>query len=190
MDSEEAQILTNWGVEGINYDIVDGKRVMKEEDRKRRNSDSDYAKETGVGLYAYPFPMWGNGAVDSNGQSITPDTQEDIIAEYTDAEKEVISAYDMESWTDWFPQPEELGISNHGRAFNYSIPSGSDLEIIQQKADELVEQKITQAILGDPEDFDAAWEEIQQDLIDLNIEKANEEMTKMDQDTMELWGTK
>ena len=190
MASEEAQILTNWGVEGINYDIVDGKRVMKEEDRKRRNSDSDYPKETGVGYYTYPFPQWGNGAVDSNGQSITPDTQEDIIAEYNDAEKEVISEYGMESWVDWFPSTEELGVSQHGAAANYTIPSGSDLEIIQQKADEISEQKITQAILGKPEDFDAAWDEIQQDLIDAGIEQANDEMTKITQDVMELWGTK
>lgn len=190
MASEEAQILTNWGVEGINYDIVDGKRVMKEEDRERRKSDSDYPKETGVGYYTYPFPSWGNGAVDSNGQSITPDTQEDIIAEYTDAEKEVISEYGMESWIDWFPSTEELGVSNHGAAANFTIPTGSDLEIIQQKADEISEQKITQAILGAPEDFDEAWDAIQQELIDAGIEQANEEMTKITQDIMDLWGTR
>src|SRR5699024_4789734 len=188
--AEEELSITNWGVERINYDIVDGKPVMKEEDKKRRNTDSDYSKETGVGYYTYPFPQWGNGAVDSNGQSITPDTQEDIIAEYTDAEKEVIAEYDMESWIDWFPAQEELEPSNHGRAANFTIPSGSDLEIIQQKADDIAEQKITQAILGDPEDFDDAWEEVQEDLIDAGIEDANEEMTKITQDIMELWGTK
>jgi len=188
--SEEAQILLNWGIEGENYEIIDGERVMNEEDRERRKSDSDYSKETGVGYYTYPFPQWGNGAVDSNGQSITPDTQEDIIAEYTDAEKEVIAEYDMESWIDWFPAQEELEPSNHGRAANFTIPSGSDLEIIQQKADDIAEQKITQAILGDPEDFDDAWEEVQEDLIDAGIEDANEEMTKITQDIMELWGTK
>ncbi len=188
--SEEAQILLNWGIEGENYDIVDGKRVMKEEDRVRRNTDSNYPKETGVGYYTYPFPMWGNGAVDSNGQSITPDTQEDIIAEYTDAEKEVIDEYGMESWVDWFPPTEELEVSNHGRAANFTIPSGSDLEIIQQKMDDISEQRITQAILGAPEDFEAAWDSLQQELIDAGVEQANEEMTKITQDVMELWGTK
>jgi len=28
MASEEAQILINWGIEGVNYDIIDGKRVV------------------------------------------------------------------------------------------------------------------------------------------------------------------
>lgn len=190
MASEEAQILLNWGIEGENYEIVDGERVLFDEDRERMNSDSDYPKETGVGYYVYPFPQWGEGAVDSNGQSITPNTQEDIIENYTDAETEVIAEYDMDSWIDWFPSTDELGVSEHGAAANYTIPSGSDLEIIQQKADEIAEQKITQAILGKPEDFDDAWDEVQDALIDAGIEDANEEMTKITQDIMELWGTK
>jgi len=190
MASEEAQILLNWGIEGENYEIVDGERVMFDEDRERMNSDSDYGKETGVGYYVYPFPQWGEGAVDSNGQSITPNTQEDIIENYTEAETEVIAEYDMDSWIDWFPSTDELGVSQHGAAANYTIPSGSDLEIIQQKADEIAEQKITQAILGKPEDFDDAWDEVQDALIDAGIEDANEEMTEITQDIMELWGTK
>ena len=189
MASEEAQILVNWGIEGVNYDVVDGQRVLKEDDVKRKNSDANYGKETGVGYYVYPFPQWGNGAVDSAGNSITPDTQEDLIANYNAAEKEVVSAYGMESWIDWFPSSEELGISNHGAAANFVIPSGSDLEITQKKADDLTEQKITQAILGKPGDFEAAWEKMQQELIDMGIEDANKDMTKITRNLMELWGT-
>lgn len=190
MASEEAQILVNWGIEGENYDVVDGKRVLQDDDREQRKTDAKYAEKTGVGQYIYPFPQWGNGAVDSNGDSITPDTQDDIIATYTDAENEVLSEYGMESWIDWFPSTEELGISNHGAAANYTIPNNSDLQIIQQKADDYTEQKITQAILGKPADFDKAWDEIQDKLIEMDIEKANAEMTKITQDTMKLWGTK
>ncbi len=156
MASEEAQILVNWGIEGEHYDMVDGKRVMQEEDRERMNSDADYSKETGVGYYVYPFPQWGNGAVDSSGQPITPNSEEQTIANFNSAEKEALKEYEMENWVDWFPQTEDLGISKHGQAFNYSIPAGSELQIIQQKADDLTEQRITQAILGDPANFDQA----------------------------------
>ncbi|ENH97836.1 ABC transporter substrate-binding protein [Gracilibacillus halophilus YIM-C55.5] len=189
MASEEAQILTNWGIEGENYDIVDGKRVMHEEDRERMNTDADYAKETGVGYYVYPFPQWGNGAVDSNGQSITPNTEQDIIDNFNSAEKEALSEYGMENWIDWFPQTEDLETSKHGSVANYTIPSGSDVEIIQQKADDLTEQRITQMILGDPADFDDSWDAMIDELDAMNIEKANQDMTQMTQDIMELWGT-
>ncbi|UOQ48353.1 ABC transporter substrate-binding protein [Gracilibacillus caseinilyticus] len=189
MASEEAQILVNWGVEGENYDIVDGKRVMQEDDLERMQSDADYGKETGVGFYVYPFPQWGNGAVDSNGQSITPNTEQQIIDNFTETENEVLAEYGMENWVDWFPPTEELGISNHGAAYNFTIESGSDLEIIQQKADDLTQQRITQAILGDPADFDATWDAMIQELEDMNIEQANEAMTEKTKNTMELWGT-
>jgi len=190
MASEEAQILANWGIEGENYDIVDGKRVVQEDDRERKLTDPDYAKETGVGYYVYPFPQWGNGALDSTGQSITPDTEQDIIDNFNSAEKEVLAKYDMKNWIEWFPATEDLGVSKHGAAANYTIAPGSDLQIIQQKADDLVEQRITQAILGDPADFDSAWDGMIDDLEAMDIEKANEAMTKLTQDTMELWGTK
>ncbi|KAB8130991.1 extracellular solute-binding protein [Gracilibacillus oryzae] len=190
MASEEAQILVNWGIEGENYDIVDGKRVMQEDDRERMNTDKDYGKETGVGYYVYPFPQWGNGAVDSTGQSISPNTEQDIIDNFNSAEKEVLKEYEMENWIDWFPSPEELERSKHGTVSNYTIPAGSDLQIIQQKADDLTEQQITQAVLGDPANFDQAWDKMIADLEAMNIEQANQEMTKMVQDTMELWGTK
>ncbi|UOQ85123.1 ABC transporter substrate-binding protein [Gracilibacillus salinarum] len=189
MASEEAQILINWGVEGENYDMVDGKRVMQEDDLERMQSDADYGKETGVGFYVHPFPRWGNGAVDSNGQSITPQNEQQIIDSFTDAENEVLAEYEMENWVDWFPKTEDLGISDHGAAYNYTIESGSDLEIIQQKADDLTQQRITQAILGDPADFDATWDAMIQELEDMNIDQANEAMTQKTQDTMELWGT-
>lgn len=189
MASEEAQILTNWGIEGENYDVVDGKRVVQEDDNERKQSDVNYSKETGVGYYLYPFPQWGNAALDSNGDSISPDTEQDIIDNFNSAENEVLAEYGMENWIDWFPPTEELGVSNHGAAANYTISTDSDLAVIQQKADDLTEQRITQAILGKPADFDAAWESIQQDLVDLGIDKANEEMTQMTKDVMELWGT-
>lgn len=189
MASEEAQILTNWGIEGENYDIVDGKRVMKDEDRERMNTDADYGKETGVGYYVYPYPQMGNGAVDSSGQSITPNSEQDIIDNFNSVEKEVLKEYGMTNWIEWFPATEELGVSNHGTVANYTIPSGSDIQIIQQKADDLTEQRITQAILADPADFDQMWADMITDLEAMDIEKANQDMTQMTKDVMELWGT-
>ncbi|WP_079710812.1 ABC transporter substrate-binding protein [Paraliobacillus ryukyuensis] len=189
MASEEAQILTNWGIEGVNYDIVDGKRVMKEEDRQRMNNDADYGKETGVGFYVYPFPQWGTAAVDSNGQSITPDSEQDIIDNFNSAEKEVLAEYDMENWIDWFPPTEELGVSKHGSVANFTIPSNSDLQVIQQKADDLIQQRITEAILAKPASFDSVWDKMLSELEDMDIETANQAMTKMVKDKKELWGT-
>ena len=72
MCSEEAQILVNWGIKGVNYFIDDnGKRYRTPEEIKRADTDPDYAKKTGVGRWRYPFPQMGNAALDSNETTST-----------------------------------------------------------------------------------------------------------------------
>lgn len=190
MASEEAQILTNWGIEGVNYEMVDGVRVQTDEDRENSQTNNNYALETGVGQYSYPFPQWGTGAVDSNGQSITRLTEEDVRTNFADSELEALDAYDANLWVDLFPEPEELGMPPYGKAWEIPLPTDSQVNVIQQRADDYTTQKVTEAILADPADFDAIWSEMQTQLESLNIEEANSEMTGLVNDRMELWGEK
>lgn len=189
MATEEAQILVNWGVEGVHYDIVDGLRVQKPEDRENANTNPNYSIDAGIGAYIHPFPMWGNGALDSNGQTIGRDSKVDIMENYTEAEVEVLEAYGIDLWVESFPQPEELGQPPHGRAWEYVIPTSSDVTIIQQKADDLTTQKITEAILASPEDFDAIYDDMVAQLEAMNIKEAESQMTKITTDRMELWSS-
>lgn len=188
MATEEAQILTNWGVEGENYEIVDGQRVQTDEDRENAQTNSNYAFETGVSQYAYPFPVWGSGATDSNGQSITRLTEEDIRQNLVEAEIETLEAYDANLWVDLFPATEDLGIPAHGRAYEIPLPTDSQVTIVQQRADDYTTQKITEAILASPDDFDAVWDEMQGQLESFGIEEANAEMTDIVNNRLELWG--
>lgn len=187
MASEEAQILVNWGVEGVHYDVVDGLRVQKPEDRENANTNPNYSIDAGIGAYIHPFPMWGNGALDSTGQTISRDSKEDIMENYTDAEVEVLDAYGIDLWVENFPQPEELGQPAHGRAWEYVIPTSSDVTIIQQKADDLTTQKITEAILASPADFDAVYDDMIAQLEAMKIQEAEDQMTKITTDRIELW---
>ncbi|PXW91497.1 carbohydrate ABC transporter substrate-binding protein (CUT1 family) [Streptohalobacillus salinus] len=189
MASEEAQILVNWGIEGEHYEMVDGERVMFEEVRESLNTNSDYPRESGVGYYIYPFPQWGTGAVDSNGQSITRDTREQVIDDLLEPEQEALDAYDIELWVDGFPQRDELEVSRHGAAANFSIPSGSDIQIIQQRADDITEQRVTEAVLAEPSEFDQLWDAMIAELEEAGVQQLNEEMTELTQNVRELWGT-
>lgn len=189
MASEEAQILVNWGIEGEHYEIVDGERVMFDEVRQQLDTDSEYSKQTGVGYYIYPFPQWGSGAVDANGQSINRETREQVVDGLLEPEREALEAYGAELWIDLFPQQDELEISNHGAAANFSIPSGSDIQIIQQRADDITERRITEAILSDPDQFDDLWDRMLDDLDGAGLDQLNEEMTQLTRNVRELWGT-
>jgi putative aldouronate transport system substrate-binding protein len=65
MCSEQAQILTNWGLEGANYNVVNGKRVQTPSDIQMQQNDPDHGRKTGVGRWAYPFPQLGDAFIDS-----------------------------------------------------------------------------------------------------------------------------
>jgi putative aldouronate transport system substrate-binding protein len=122
MCSEEAQILNNWGLEGVNYVVENGKRIVPPDEQRRSDSDPDYGKKTGVGRWAYPFPQKGSAVIDSTGNFITRDSPERITANYLPVEKETLAAYGVNMWIDLFPSTESLGVSRHGAAWQYALP--------------------------------------------------------------------
>ena len=186
--SDEAQILLNWGIEGTHYTVnAEGKREVLPEVQEQANTDPDFSKKTGVGLYVYPFPQRGIGALDANGDSYSRTTIDSVIANYTEADKKTLKAYGVEAWTELYPAAEELGVAKHGQVWQLNIPTDSDMAIIQKKADDYIQQATTQAILGKPEEFDAAWDEIIKTLESYNIDSLNEGVTGLIKERLELW---
>lgn len=188
MCSDEAQILINWGIEGVNYSYdANGVRRLTPEAETAFKTDKDFAKKTGVTKYQYPFPQQGDGAVDPSGNFYTIKNKEQVIANMTATDKETLAAYGKELWIDFFPTPEELGKSKHGQAWQFNIGADSELAIFNQKSEDYVKQAATQAILGNPDNFDAAWDEMLAKFTDMGVESANNEMTKLTQEKIRFW---
>jgi len=185
--SDEAQVLINWGIEGKHYKVENGKRVMLPEVKESRNTDKEFKNRTGIGQYIYPFPQRGNGAIDPSGNPYASDTLEVYTSNYNKGEKATLEEYGKKSFVEFFPSAEELGKSERGQIWQYNIPTDSEMAVIQRKADDYTQKAITQAILGPPEDFEAAWNKIQEDLRTMDIEKVNAEMSKLVAEKIELW---
>jgi len=183
--SEEAQVLVNWGIQGVNYNIVSGKRVIPDAERNAWISDPNYDRRTGVGRYAHPFPMYGRGYIDSTGNFITRDSPESIRQNYLPVEVETLTAYGVEMWTDLFPSSESLGVTRHGQAWQYTLPP--DLNAKTSEADDYIKTALSNIVLGRPQDFDAAWERIIRDLRAMGIEDANRALTNLVKDKVRLW---
>jgi len=183
--SEEAQILVNWGLEGVNYQIVNGKRIVPEAEQRRADTDPDYSRKTGVGRWVHPFPQRGNMFIDSTGNFITRDSPERIKANYLPVENETLAAYGAQMWIDLFPSSESLGVSRHGQAWQYALTPELNAKV--QEADDYMKNALANIVLGRPENFEASWQRIQQDLIRMGIEDANKAMTGMIKDKVEMW---
>lgn len=91
--SDEGQVLVNWGIKDVNYFVdEEGHRYRTEEETAEADSNKDYAKNTGVGFHAYPFPTYGNGVVDSTGSTYTPQSKETVTASYNEEQKAACAA--------------------------------------------------------------------------------------------------
>ena len=190
MCTDEAQILVNWGIEGVNYTYDEnGKRRLTPEMEEMFKTDKDFAKKTGITKYAYPYPQQGDGVVDETGNYYTLKSKDQVLANMTETEKETLAAYGKELWVDFFPTPEELGVSKHGQAWQFNVPSDSELAIFNQKSEEYVKQAATQAILGSPENFDTAWDEMLAKFEEMGVEDANAEMTRLTQEKIRFWAS-
>ncbi|HLU22146.1 MAG TPA: ABC transporter substrate-binding protein, partial [Bacillaceae bacterium] len=185
--SEEGQILQNWGIEGEHYEIVDGKRIISEDEMQERNTNANYSKETGIGVLKGFTPVYGDGVLDSTGQTYTIASPEQIKDSYTDVEKEVLSNYGVEMWKELYPSEEEFPVKPWGVSYNLQIPANSDLALIEQKALDVVKKRIPEAILADPADFDKIYDTLLKELDEAGVEEAEKERTKLIKERVELW---
>jgi putative aldouronate transport system substrate-binding protein len=177
--SDEAQVLINWGVEGINYNIVNGKRVVPDEEWIKRNEDSDYVKRTGIGMFGYPFPQWAAGKKDSTGQFYNPVTEDTITKNYNPEEKETLKAYGKSIWKDFYPQKDQLPKSDWGDAWQINIPQNSELSVIYNKCNSIMKEEIPRAVLSKPSEFDGVWEDIIKKLKEAGVDQANIDFTQL-----------
>jgi ABC-type sugar transport system, periplasmic component len=187
MASDEAQILTHWGIEGKDYVLQNGKRVITPEQWKNRLDNKDYGKESGVGAWSYPFPERGDGQKDSSGQFYTINTPEQVAANYTEVEKSLLAKYGVKMWKDLYPKASDLPRSTWGQAWQIPIASDSDISLTIKKCDDIVRASIPKMVMGSPADFDKNYNEMIAKLKAAGVEKANADFTKLIKARVELW---
>ncbi|MEO2205133.1 ABC transporter substrate-binding protein [Paenibacillus pabuli] len=186
--SEEAQVLNNWGIEGKHYEIKDGTRVVPAEVQERIVNDNiAFSRESGVGFYTNLGAHYGDGVKDSTGNYYTKNFPEQIVENYTDADKETLKAYGATTWMDLFPNEKDFPAKPWGAVWNISVPSEDDINIISSKVKDITWRQIPQAIMAKPEEFEAIWNDYQQMLIDVGVEKMEQGFTKYVQDRVKLW---
>jgi len=175
--TDEAQILVNWGIEGKHYYL--------NEEGKRVSVGNLNEQEIGIGKWVYPFPQAGSGYVDSTGNILGKTTREQLISGYTIFEKQTLSAYGVELWSDLFPTPEELGVSKYGQIWQYVIDSRYTDRLT--KINEYVRTELIKMIMGEEKDFDSSWKTMQNQILNMNVTEISDELHRMILSKMDLW---
>ncbi|PWV88440.1 carbohydrate ABC transporter substrate-binding protein (CUT1 family) [Paenibacillus cellulosilyticus] len=186
--SEEGQIMVNWGFEGEQYNVENGKRVIPQEVQDAKTNDaSNFRKTTGIGLWTNYAPHYGDGVKDSTDNYFTTNFPEQIVASYTAEDKKVLEKYGKTTWKDFYPSETEFAAKPWGAAWNLPVPSDSDANIIYNKLTPIVRKDIPEIILSKPSEFDAKWDAFMAELDKNGVTKYEEEYTKYIKERVELW---
>lgn len=176
--SDEAQILLNWGIEGVDYYYDEnGKRCITEEDLEASQKDTNYSERTGVGFRVYPYPSYGNQSVDSTGNSYSKSSREMVKEGYDEMEKEALKAWNVDMLTDIFPQKEEFSKDAYSPLWAMTLPD--ELEEMLAALDNVSWKGLIECVVSPADEFDAKWDELQQNLKAAGLEKADREMTAL-----------
>lgn len=174
--SDEGQVLVQWGIEGVNYFVdEEGHRYRTQEEIDASNTDTEYKKTTGVGFHNYPFPVYGDGVVDSTGSTYTTRSKENVIAEYNQEEQAACEAWNAELLTDIFPQADEFETPAYSAIWAYTKPS--EFDDIANQLDEIAWSGLISCIIGPEEEFDAAYDEMLAELEAAGMSEAEQMLT-------------
>ena len=164
--------------------LVNGVRYRTPEEVEYANSDKDYAKKTGVGFHAYPFPVYGAGVLDETGSTYTTVSRDAVIAEYNDAQKAGCEAWGVDLLLDVFPQADEFEIPKYSPVWAYAKPA--EFDEIGDQLDEIAWSSLISCIIGSEDQFDANYDEMLAELEGVGMADAEAMLTEIVKERVSL----
>ncbi len=186
--SDEGQVLVNWGIEGIHYNIEEnGKRVIPVDifDLKINEADS-FQKQTGIGNY-FLSARYGDGVLDPTGNYYTTNFPEQIAAAYSEADLKTLSAYNAATYKDLWPAESDFPERAYGAGWMIDFDPASEANVIFQKCQDLVKEYIPKIILAKPKQFDIIYDEFLAELEKIGVETMNAEFSQLIKDHVNMW---
>lgn len=188
MASDEAQVLTGWGIEGIHWKYDEkGKRVFLPDILKQKNEDKDFSKKTGISAYVYPWVRYGTAYKDSTGNPVTSDTPDELANNYTNTEKEVLAAYGVKTWKELYPQKSEFKQVPYGAAYKIEGSMSSDYTAISNKCIDISKKYCPRLIMAKQSEFDTIWASFVKDMEAAGVRDIEAQFTQAIKDRIELW---
>ena len=167
--SDEAQELICFGTDDINAEFDPA-------------SDS-YSKDTGVGIYAEPFPMKTVTEKNADGEYYYSAVSEHVSG-YTKPQAAAAEAYGITLFAELFPQREDLPEIKRTLISEMEIHGVSEEAILLETLESYIKTEVNNAITVPAEEFDAKWQEITEWCSQNGAERLSELMTEYVQTDM------
>jgi putative aldouronate transport system substrate-binding protein len=162
MLSDEWQILFNWGIEGEDYYIEDGRLLMTEEQYANLSNSTWKLENKADGIFTNSPKKQGyimnditiGDQVITAGNCWEPGNQPEILfGLMNDYDKEFLSAYGYQKFGDFVNPPIELAPYGEAWQINYDPVDTEHTKFLQVQ-----DQRLPELIMCDPAEFDAKWD--------------------------------
>ncbi|MFC0472080.1 ABC transporter substrate-binding protein [Halalkalibacter kiskunsagensis] len=151
---EENQKLVTWGIEGETYKVNDEGRYYRTKRQIALTAQKQYRDRFGFSIFEWNWPR-GNGKF-SDGNAWEPRRQPEVaMNSYSEKDKVLLDAYDLNVFADLFSKPEERPWFP---AWSANIEQGSAAAIFQDHKQNLQRQWFPQMVLSEPDQFDSNWD--------------------------------
>lgn len=149
--SDEWQKLLQWGIEGEDYYVENGRMLMTKEQYEQR-SGSDWQRANTANAIWTSLPK-KQGTMD-DGNAWSPDQQPEIKREFMDDyDKDFLARCGKASWNDFFNPP--LEIAPYGEA--WEINKG-EIEMDYQDYLSIQDRCLPDIIMCEPAELDEKWD--------------------------------
>lgn len=116
---------------------------------------------------------------DSTDNYYTATFPEEIVAAYSEAEKESLKGYNATTWKDLFPKEDEFPVKDTGALYNMPVPTDGQYQVIFNKTRDIVRKRIPEAILSKPADFDKVYDAFLVELDKAGAQDMEKEFTEL-----------
>jgi putative aldouronate transport system substrate-binding protein len=174
--SDEGQILTNWGIEGVHYEVVDGKRQVLDAWTEKKASDPDALFNEGFESETASKGYWfsiGHGAKLADGDYATSLTSDVIRSDYTKTTKQALEAYGIQTWSDLLPEAELVN------GYVWQIKPPESTRAVGQRLDEIWRKSLPNILLSKTEaEFNTEWDAFVKSAKDAGVDSYNKAFTE------------
>lgn len=184
ISSDEGQLLLQSGIEGVHYNIVDGKRVLTDEFKKGYKEDPDYLAKQGFGLLTI---LGSKASSAEDGQPYNLLSDINVHDEFT-LTKTVADTYKAMGWAnskDWYLKngvPAPTGLAS-GVIIDPASPEG----LISQKMVELRIKSSANLISAKSDaEFESTWQSVVKQYQALNPQKVVDKYNELLKEQLEI----
>jgi len=155
MMSERWQLIFNWGIEGEDYYVENGRLLMTEE-QYANTQDNTWKLKNKANAFFESSPKRQGWILEGEyaGNCWEPGNQNEIVfGLMNDYDKDFLQHYGYSKWADFVNPPIELAPYGEAWQINYNPVDTEHTDFLK-----IQDQRLPELIMCDPAEFDAKWD--------------------------------